>query len=127
MILLGKNPNAPILEEGSDDDADDEDDDQQQQEWQQQQQERQRIIDLLRSLPAHVVANHIYPFAVKIIENREELIVAVDEYLDNDDDDVGNNRIRYPIGDWDVSRVTGLTRSGTPRPSILTKICPDGT
>jgi surface protein len=47
------------------------------------------IIDLLRSLPANIVANYIYPFAVKIIQNREELIAAVDEYLDEfytDDD-----------------------------------------
>jgi surface protein len=48
--------------------------------------------------------------------NREELIVAVDEYLDEyindddgeamkDDENVGNNRTRYPIAYWDVSRV----------------------
>jgi surface protein len=40
------------------------------------------ILDLLRSLPANVVANYIYPFAVKVIQNREELIQAVDEYFD---------------------------------------------
>jgi surface protein len=44
--------------------------------------EDRTILDLLRSLPANVVANYIYPFAVKVIQNREELIKAVDEYLD---------------------------------------------
>jgi surface protein len=77
------------------------------------------IIDPLRSLPADIVANYIYPFAVKVIQNREELIVAVDEYLDefyssnggarNYNENVGNSRIRYPIGDWDVSRVDNFT------------------
>jgi surface protein len=54
------------------------------------------IMDLLRSLPASVVANYIYPFAVKVIQNREAMIAAVDEYLDefysngdgDDDDDI---------------------------------------
>jgi hypothetical protein len=66
------------------------------------------------------VANSIYPFAVKVIQNHEELIAAVDEYLDefysndeeektDNEDDIGKNRIRYPIGDWDVSRVDDLT------------------
>jgi surface protein len=77
------------------------------------------VMDLLRSLPANIVANYIYPFAVKVIKNREELIEAVDEYLDeyysddaeekNDNEDVGKNRIRYPIGDWDVSGVDDFT------------------
>jgi surface protein len=76
------------------------------------------IMDLLHSLPANIVATYIYPFAVKVIQNHEELIEAVDEYLDefydngeekNDDEDVGNNQIRYPIGDWDVSRVNDFT------------------
>jgi surface protein len=40
------------------------------------------LDDLIRSLPATIVANCIYPFAVKVIRNREELIEAVDEYLD---------------------------------------------
>jgi hypothetical protein len=47
------------------------------------------IIDLLRSLPANIVADYIYPFAVKVIKNREALIKAVDVYLDefySDDD-----------------------------------------
>jgi hypothetical protein len=40
------------------------------------------VMHLLRSLPANVVANYyIYPFAVKAIKNREELIKAVDDYL----------------------------------------------
>jgi hypothetical protein len=172
------------------------------------------ILDLLRSLPANIVANHIYPFAVKVIKNREELITAVDEYLDefynnedghdddeeemtgdeneasfdedepssdedeplfdedvplfdededeylsdedeplfdeeeplsdedehlsdedeplsdedeplSDEDKVDSseqNRIHYPIGDWDVSAVDDFTRPGT-----STKICPCGT
>jgi hypothetical protein len=79
--------------------------------------DRTTVMDLLRSLPPNLVANYIYPFAVKFVKNREELIKAVDDYLDefhsnkdreakNDDEDVRNNqRIRYPIGDWDVSRV----------------------
>jgi surface protein len=78
------------------------------------------IVDLLQSLPANVVANHVYPFAVKVIKNHKGLIEAVDEYLDeyysddaeeekNDNEDVGNNRIRYPIGDWDVSGVDDFT------------------
>jgi surface protein len=48
------------------------------------------VMDLLRSLPANIVAIYIYPFAVKVIKNREELIEAVDEYLDEfycDDDE----------------------------------------
>jgi surface protein len=79
------------------------------------------IVDLLQSLPANIVANCMYPFAVKVIQDREELLKAVDEYLDENftddgearivDEDVGNNsRIRYPIGDWDVSRVDSFTR-----------------
>jgi hypothetical protein len=103
------------------------------------------FLDLLRSLPANIVANYIYPFAVKVIQNREELITAVDEYLDefysgddageeddDDDDDVGNDqRIRYPIGDWDVSGVDDFTcvfscmRNRKAHNS--TKICHDGT
>jgi surface protein len=79
------------------------------------------VMDLLRSLPANIVANYIYPFAVKVIQNRDELIVAIDEYLDeyysgdhgegknDDEDDIKNHRIRYPIGDWDVSRVDDFT------------------
>jgi surface protein len=76
------------------------------------------VIDLLMSLPVNLVVNYIYPFAVQVIQNREELIAAVDEYLDehysdgeekNEDEDIGNNRIRYPIGDWDVSRVGDFT------------------
>jgi hypothetical protein len=51
--------------------------------------DRTVVMDLLRSLPANIVANYIYPFAVKVIQNHEELIKAVDEYLDefysNDD------------------------------------------
>jgi surface protein len=51
--------------------------------------DRTVVMDLLRSLPANIVANYIYPFAVKVIQNHEELIEAVDEYLDefysNDD------------------------------------------
>jgi hypothetical protein len=78
------------------------------------------VMGLLRSLPANIVGNYIYPFAVKIIKNREELIKAVDAYLDdddddddeeekNDDEDVANNRTRYQIGDWDVSGVDDFT------------------
>jgi hypothetical protein len=79
------------------------------------------VVDLLRSLSANIVANYIYPFAVKVIQNHVELIAAVDEYLDeyysdddgdektDDEDDIGNNRILYPIGDWDVSRVDDFT------------------
>jgi surface protein len=40
------------------------------------------FTDLLRSLPANIVAKYIYPFAVKVVKNREELIKVVDEYLD---------------------------------------------
>jgi surface protein len=41
------------------------------------------VMHLLRSLPANVVAKYyIYPFAVKVIKNRKELIKAVDDYLD---------------------------------------------
>jgi surface protein len=88
------------------------------------------VMDLLRSLPTNIVADYIYPFAVKVIRNREQLIVAVDEYLDEFYRDeffdyrgqrrridrpaaglhVGNHPIRYPIGDWDVSRVTDFTK-----------------
>jgi hypothetical protein len=82
--------------------------------------EDRTVVDLLRSLPATIVANYIFPFAVKVIQNREKLIEAVDEYLDeyysddaeeekNDNEDIGNNRIRYPIGDWDVSGVDDFT------------------
>jgi hypothetical protein len=79
------------------------------------------VVDLLRSLPANIGANYIYPFAVKVIQNHEDLIVAVDEYLGefysdddgeeekNDDEDVVITRIRHPIGDWDVSRVDDFT------------------
>jgi hypothetical protein len=70
------------------------------------------VLDLLRSLPPNLVAHHVYPFAVKVIENHEELINAVDEYFYefySDDEDVGNNRIHYPICDWDVSRVDDFT------------------
>jgi surface protein len=79
------------------------------------------VMNFLRSLPPNIVANYIYPFAVKVIQNHEELIVAVDEYLDeyysdddgeaknDDEDEFGSNRIRYPIGDWDVSRVEDFT------------------
>jgi surface protein len=82
------------------------------------------VLDLLRSLPANIVASYIYPFAVKVIHNHEELIKAVDEHLDEfygeglnqrrriggrpAGRDVGNHRIRYPIGDWDVSRVNNF-------------------
>jgi surface protein len=78
--------------------------------------EELNVMDLWRSLPANIVSHFIYPFAVKVIKNREELIEAVDEYLDEyysyfkreaKDDD---NRIRYPIGDWDVSRIDDFTR-----------------
>jgi hypothetical protein len=65
------------------------------------------IIDLLRSLPANIVAHYVYPFAVKVIQNRNELIKAIDEFLVDGND--GNNRVRYPIGDWDVSRVEDFT------------------
>jgi surface protein len=78
------------------------------------------ILDLLRSLPANVVAHYVYPLAVQVIKNREELIEAVDEHLnefysdddgeaENDNEDVENNRIRYRIGDWDVSGVNDFT------------------
>jgi hypothetical protein len=56
------------------------------------------IMDLLRSLPASVVANYVYPFAVKVIQNREEMIAAVDEYLDefysNGDGDDDDNSVK---------------------------------
>jgi surface protein len=78
------------------------------------------VMDLLRLLPASIVANYILPFASKVIKNRDELIAAVDEYLDefysndngeakNDDEDIGNNQNRYPIGDWDVYGVDDFT------------------
>jgi hypothetical protein len=86
------------------------------------------VMNLLRSLPANIVADYIYPFAVKIIPNHEELIKAVDEYVDEYYRDeffdwrgqrrisrpAGRNvdihHIRYPIGDWDVSRVEDFTQ-----------------
>jgi surface protein len=78
--------------------------------------EKATILDLLRSLPSNIVANYIYPFAVKVIQNREELIKAVDAHIDEfyydeydaeEENDV--NRIHYPIDDWDVSRVDNFT------------------
>jgi surface protein len=80
--------------------------------------EEATILDLLRSLPSNIVGNYIYPFAVKVIQNHKGLIKAVDEYLnefyiiyDEVDEDENNdeNRINYPIGDWDVSRVDNFT------------------
>jgi hypothetical protein len=107
------------------------------------------VINLLRSLPAGIVANYIYPFAVKVIQNHEELIEAVDEYLDEyysdddgdeddqeeyydedeplfDEDELDSsyqNRIHYP--EWTTLPVC-LTTRGTARPCISTKTCPDG-
>jgi surface protein len=78
--------------------------------------EEATILDLLRSLPSNIVAKYIYPFAVKVIQNHEELIKAVDKhmnefYYDEYDAEEKNdeNRIHYPIGDLDVSRVDNFT------------------
>jgi hypothetical protein len=80
--------------------------------------ERSSLEMLLHSLPVNIFTNYVYPFAVKVLQNHEELIMAVDEYLNelyNDDGEEKNggnedqNRIHYPIGDWDVSRVDDFT------------------
>jgi hypothetical protein len=60
-------------------------------------------------------------------ENDDEVEPLSDEVVV---DFSGQNHIRYPIGDWDVSGVDDftsvLTASGTARPRISTMICPDG-
>jgi surface protein len=80
--------------------------------------EEATILDLLRSLPSNIVAKYIYPCAVKVIQYREELNKAVDQHINEfyysyEDDDAeennDENRILYPIGHWDVSRVDNFT------------------
>jgi surface protein len=65
-------------------------------------------MDILRALPSNIVADIVYPLAVRIIEDRNRLIEAVDFYCDenNHDSDLGR---RYPIGLWDVERVTDFS------------------
>jgi surface protein len=69
-------------------------------------------MDFLRALPPELTRQRVYPFAVRVIHDKEELIQAVDEYvhakaaiLRRD----GNQRAAatqpYPIGEWDVSNV----------------------
>jgi surface protein len=53
-------------------------------------------LDLLRSLPPYIVANFVYPFAVKVVKNREELIEAVDEYLDEFYNNIDGDEVSWP-------------------------------
>jgi surface protein len=62
-------------------------------------------MDLLRALPANIVANHIYPFVTRVIEDRDQLIKAVDEYFNMS----RRNRRRYPMSHWDVTAVTDFS------------------
>jgi surface protein len=68
-------------------------------------------MDILRALPANIVAVHIYDFAVRVFTDRHKLMEAVDRYCDDDsDDNRDNNRRRYPISQWDVERVRNFSR-----------------
>jgi surface protein len=61
-------------------------------------------MDVLRALPSIIVADIIYPLAVRIIKDRYHLIKAVDFYWDPSNHDSDLCR-RYPIGQWDVEAV----------------------
>jgi hypothetical protein len=43
--------------------------------------DRTSFTDLLRSLPPNIVKNNIYPFAVKVIRDHDELIKETDKYM----------------------------------------------
>jgi Mycoplasma protein of unknown function, DUF285 len=55
----------------------------------------------LRHLPREI-RKRTYPFAIRVIQSKSELIAAVDQYMDR-----GGNRTDnyYPIGQWDVSNI----------------------
>jgi Mycoplasma protein of unknown function, DUF285 len=65
-------------------------------------------MDILRALPSTIVADIVYPLAIRIIRDRNHLIEAVDFYCDENNHDSGFLR-RYPIGLWDVERVTDFS------------------
>ena len=64
-------------------------------------------MDILRALPANIVATNIYPFAVFVIKDRDHLIEAVDRYCGYEL--ASDSRRRYPIGQWDVERVSDFS------------------
>jgi Mycoplasma protein of unknown function, DUF285 len=57
----------------------------------------------LRDLPREI-RKRTYPFAIRVIHSKAELIVAIDQYFMLRG---GNNRTDnyYPIGQWDVSNI----------------------
>jgi surface protein len=66
-------------------------------------------MDILRALPSNIVADIIYPLAVRIIQDRNHLIEAVDFYCDERNHDSYLCR-RYPIGQWDVEPVRDFSK-----------------
>jgi surface protein len=53
----------------------------------------------LRDLPREI-RKRAYPFAIRVIHSKAELIAAVDQYMVG-----GGNRTDCPIGKWDVSNI----------------------
>ena len=57
-----------------------------------------------------MLKKYVYPFAVKVINNRAELLQAVDAFLvDEEKRGQERGRILYPIGEWDVSKVVDFS------------------
>jgi surface protein len=46
---------------------------------------------------------HTYPFTIRVIHSKAELIRTIDQYMLNGEYSTGNDS--YPIGQWDVSRI----------------------
>jgi surface protein len=65
-------------------------------------------IDILRALPSNIVADIMYPLAIRVIKDRNQLLEAVDCYCEESNHDSGFRR-RHPIGLWDVEQVTDFS------------------
>lgn len=68
-----------------------------------------KIIKMLSSLPGHLVRDYIYPYAVRVFQNRAQLKEAVNEYMEYID-----NKRPFPAGycsieHWDVTLVTDFS------------------
>lgn len=67
------------------------------------------ILKMMHSLPANVIRNEIYPFAIRVFETNHQLRAAVAEYMRIITSGQPFPDGYYPIEHWDVSKVTDFS------------------